>query len=145
MKAVLQRVSQAQVAVDGQIVGQIRRGLLVFLGVAQADDAQAVRYMCDKILNLRIFPDEDGKMNLSVTDVQGEIMLVSQFTLLGNTRKGRRPNFIAAAEPARAEALYAAAQAMLAHRVPVATGVFGAMMDVSLVNDGPVTLIIESP
>lgn len=145
MKAVLQRVSQAQVAVDGQIVGQIRRGLLVFLGVAQADDAQDVRYMCDKILNLRIFPDEDGKMNLSVTDVQGEIMLVSQFTLLGNTRKGRRPNFIAAAEPARAEALYAAAQAMLAHRVPVATGVFGAMMDVSLVNDGPVTLIIESP
>lgn len=145
MKAVLQRVSEAQVAVDGQIVGQIRRGLLVFLGVAQADDAHAARYICDKILNLRIFPDREGKMNLSVTDVQGEIMLVSQFTLLGNTRKGRRPNFIAAAEPARAEALYAAAQEMLARRVPVATGIFGAMMDVSLVNDGPVTLILESP
>lgn len=145
MKAVLQRVSEAQVAVDGQIVGQIRRGLLVFLGVAQADDAHAARYICDKILNLRIFPDREGKMNLSVTDVQGEIMLVSQFTLLGNTRKGRRPNFIAAAEPARAEALYAAAKEMLARRVPVATGIFGAMMDVSLVNDGPVTLILESP
>ena len=145
MKAVLQRVSEAQVAVDGQIVGQIRRGLLVFLGVAQADDAHAARYICDKILNLRIFPDREGKMNLSVTDVQGEIMLVSQFTLLGNTRKGRRPNFVAAAEPARAEALYAAAKEMLARRVPVATGIFGAMMDVSLVNDGPVTLILESP
>ncbi len=145
MKAVVQRVSAAEVKVEEEIVGKIGLGLLVLLGVAQGDTVQEVDYLCSKILHLRIFPDQGGRMNHSLLEVQGEVLLVSQFTLLGNTRKGRRPNFAAAAAPQEAQALYTVAIDRLRGHVKVETGIFGAPMAISLTNDGPVTLVLETP
>ncbi len=146
MRAVLQRVSRAQVGVGGEVVGSIGPGLLVLLGVNQTDTAEQVRWLADKIIGLRIFNDADGKMNRSLMDVGGACLVVSQFTLYGDTRKGRRPSFIDAARPEVAVPLYEAfLDALRAQGVPVAAGVFGADMQVELVNDGPVTLILDTP
>lgn len=144
MKAVLQRVKQGSVMVDGKIVSKIDQGLMILLGVGSEDSITVVEQMVDKIANLRIFGDEEGKMNLSVLNVGGSAIVVSQFTLYGDTRKGRRPSFINAAKPELAEPLVEVFAQMLNKRgVPTQTGVFGAHMDVSLVNDGPVTIIME--
>jgi D-tyrosyl-tRNA(Tyr) deacylase len=133
------------VTVDGQIVGQINHGLLVLLGVAQGDSPQDAEYLAGKLAELRIFEDDQGKMNRSLEDTGGGMLVVSQFTLLGDCRKGRRPSFVGAADPVTAEQLYERfAQAVAARGVPIATGVFRAHMDVALVNDGPVTLLVES-
>ena len=145
MRAVVQRVSRASVTVDGRITGAIERGLLVLVGVA-LDDADAdAQSMAEKIANLRIFPDSDGLMNLSVRDVSGGVLLVSQFTLHGDVRKGRRPSFIAAAREDVAEPLYERVGALLEGLgLPVGYGIFGAHMDVELVNDGPVTILVDT-
>jgi D-tyrosyl-tRNA(Tyr) deacylase len=146
MRAVLQRVRRASVVVDDEIVGAIDNGLLVLLGVAPTDSAEQVRFLADKVVNLRIFNDSEGKMNLSLLDVGGACLIVSQFTLYGDTRKGRRPSFIGAAGPDIAIPLYESfVDAVRSHGVRVATGRFGAMMQVELVNDGPVTLILDAP
>lgn len=146
MRAVIQRVLRASVTVDGAIVGQIERGLLVLLGVHQTDTATQGRWLADKVAGLRIFQDADGKMNVSVQDAGGGILVVSQFTLYGDCQKGRRPSFIDAAQPEIAEPLYEQfANNLRALGIPVATGEFGADMQVELVNDGPVTIIIDSP
>jgi D-aminoacyl-tRNA deacylase len=145
MKAVLQRVSRASVTVDGQIVGLIGRGLLVLLGVEQGDSAADAQQLADKAVQLRIFDDSEGKMNLALSDVNGAMLVVSQFTLLGDCRKGRRPSFIQAAPPDIAERLYDTFVAAVGVQgIPVATGTFRAMMQVELVNDGPVTLLLDS-
>ncbi len=145
MRAVVQRVTRARVTVDGAVVGEIGRGLLVLLGIAPTDGADQVRWMADKLVGLRIFTDPDGKINLGLTDVGGSMLVVSQFTLYGDSQKGRRPSFIGAALPEIAEPLYEAfCDAVRALGVPVATGRFGAKMEVELVNEGPVTLIVES-
>ncbi|MCB9698762.1 MAG: D-tyrosyl-tRNA(Tyr) deacylase [Alphaproteobacteria bacterium] len=147
MRAVLQRVQRASVAVGGETVGAVGHGLLVLLGVAPTDGPEQVRWMCDKIVGLRIFADDEGKMNRSVLDVGGGVLAVSQFTLFGDARKGRRPSFVSAAPPELAEPLYGSfCKALEAAGVrPVGRGVFGAHMEVSLVNDGPVTLILDTP
>ena len=146
MRAVVQRVSQSAVDVDGEKVGSIGTGLLVFLGVARGDEAAAADYLAEKISNLRIFEDDDGKMNRSLMEVQGEMLVVSQFTLLGDCRKGRRPSFIQAAPPEIADRLYLHfVEAVRSKGVHVETGQFQAMMAVHLINDGPVTLVLESP
>jgi D-aminoacyl-tRNA deacylase len=146
MRVVLQRVSRAKVTVDGDKTGEIGPGILVLLGVAEDDDESDAVYLADKILNLRIFADDAGKMNRSVIDVGGGLLVVSQFTLYADTRKGRRPSYIKAATPEKANALYGffvgEARKMVAS---VETGRFQAMMDVELVNDGPVTIFLESP
>ena len=144
MIAVVQRVSEASVSVDNEVVGRIGRGLLVLLGVGQGDTHTDVAYIVDKVAGLRVFADQAGRMNLSVADVGGSVLAISQFTLLGDTRKGRRPNFMAAAPPDSAKALYDAVVAGLAAQVPTAQGQFGAMMEVALVNDGPVTMVLSS-
>jgi D-tyrosyl-tRNA(Tyr) deacylase len=145
MRAVVQRVSQARVLIGGIAVGQIEHGLLILLGVTQTDTVDQARWLAEKIVGLRIFNDGEGKMNQSVADVNGGILIVSQFTLYGDCRKGRRPSFIDAAPPEIAIPLYEAfIDAVRAQGVPTATGRFGAMMQVELVNDGPVTLIVES-
>ena len=145
MRAVLQRVSRASVTVDGTVVGHIGRGLLVLLGVTHADTAEHARWLAEKTVGLRIFADEQDKMNRSVADVGGGVLVVSQFTLYGDCQKGRRPSFVDAAPPEVAIPLYEAyINAVKAQGVAVETGRFGAMMDVELVNDGPVTLILES-
>jgi D-tyrosyl-tRNA(Tyr) deacylase len=145
MKVVLQRVSDAKVTVGNEVVGAIGKGLLLLVGVGQEDTEQDLAWMADKLAGLRIFEDDAGKMNLSVEDVGGDVLSVSQFTLYGDCRKGRRPNFMGAARPELAEALYDKFNELLRARgLRVETGKFGAMMDVSLVNDGPVTLILES-
>ncbi|HEY7155447.1 MAG TPA: D-aminoacyl-tRNA deacylase [Gemmataceae bacterium] len=145
MRAVLQRVSRAAVVIDGETVGAIERGLLVLLGVAPTDTAAEAQWLAEKIAGLRIFNDEAGKMNLSVADVGGAVLVVSQFTLHGDCRKGRRPSFLGAAPPEIAVPLYEAfVKALRALGLPVATGRFGAMMQVELVNDGPVTLILDT-
>ncbi len=145
MRAVIQRVKKSAVSVDGEIVGEIGRGLLVLLGVAGEDQKKDVEYLADKITNLRIFEDDQGKMNRSLLETGGEVLVVSQFTLLADCRKGRRPSFIDAAGPERANELYEAFVYLVREKgVPVKTGRFRAMMDVSLINDGPVTLIVES-
>jgi len=144
MIAVVQRVSRACVSVDAEVVGRIGRGLLVLLGVGNSDTDADVSYIVDKIAGLRVFADEEGLMNLSVAEAGGSVLAISQFTLLGDTRKGRRPNFMAAAPPTLAEALYDAVVVGLAERVPTVQGRFGAMMDVVLVNDGPVTIVLSS-
>lgn len=143
MRVLLQRVSEAAVTVDGREVAAIGRGLLAFLGVAQNDDEAAATWLADKTLGLRIFPDDAKPMNRSVTDVGGEILVVSQFTLAADTSRGRRPGFSGAAEPATAERLYEFFLAELRRAMPVQNGVFGADMQVSLVNDGPVTFLLE--
>lgn len=145
MRAVVQRVTSARVAVGGVTVGQIGPGLVVLLGVAQGDGPEDVRYMVDKIPNLRIYDDADGKMNLSCMDVCGSILAVSQFTLLGDCRRGRRPSFTDAAGPDEANALYEQFVAgVRSVGVHVETGVFRAEMEVSLVNHGPVTVMLDS-
>ncbi len=145
MRAVLQRVRRASVEVDGRVTGTIGKGLVVLLGVGRGDGDPQVRYVAEKTLDLRIFPDEKHSMNRSLRDVQGEILLVSQFTLYGDTRKGRRPGFDAAEEPARAREVY---QRFAVHLADAGfrpqEGVFGEMMLVSIENDGPVTLLIDS-
>jgi D-tyrosyl-tRNA(Tyr) deacylase len=144
MKAVIQRVSRAAVRVDGETVGEIGRGLLLLLGIAAGDTPEMAEKLTEKIARLRIFPDENGKTNLSAADTGGGLLVVSQFTLLADCRKGNRPSFIGAGEPAAAEALYRhfieASKPLYAQ---VAAGVFGAMMEVELVNDGPFTLVLE--
>jgi D-tyrosyl-tRNA(Tyr) deacylase len=145
MRAVFQRVTSASVEVDGKIVGRIQQGLMVLLGVAKGDDESDTRYLVDKIRSLRIFADEQGKMNRSLTEVGGGVLLVSQFTLLGRTTNGRRPSFDGAAPPDLAKRLYEQVAADLrACRMPVETGVFAAQMQVALVNDGPVTFVVDS-
>lgn len=145
MRAVLQRVRRAVVAVDGETIGAIERGLLVLLGIAPADTIDDVRWLSEKTARLRIFNDEAGKMNLSVADVGGAVLVVSQFTLYGDCRKGRRPSFIDAAPPNVAVPLYEAfVNALRSLGLQVRTGRFGAMMQVELVNDGPVTIIADS-
>jgi D-tyrosyl-tRNA(Tyr) deacylase len=141
----LQRSKAAAVKVNGSAVGIIAGGLVLLVGITHEDGEEDVRWMADKIAGLRIFEDEQGKMNLSVTDVGGEILSVSQFTLYGDCRKGRRPNFMAAARPEQAELLYGQFNDKLRNAgLKVETGLFGAMMDVELVNSGPVTLILDS-
>lgn len=145
MRAVLQRVSRSSVEVDGACVGQIGRGWLVLLGVERGDTEADADWTAEKILSLRAFEDEQGKMNRSVVDVRGGILVVSQFTLLADCRAGRRPSFTAAADPAEAERLYLHCTRRLAGSgLEVATGVFRAMMNVELVNEGPVTLLLDS-
>jgi D-tyrosyl-tRNA(Tyr) deacylase len=146
MKAVLQRVSRARVTVGGEVTGEIGAGILVLLGVGISDTENDARLLVDKTINLRIFDDEDGKMNLSLLDVEGGLLVVSQFTLFADARKGRRPSYIEAARPDEANRLYEFFVAESRKFVSkVATGRFQAMMDVELVNDGPVTIILESP
>lgn len=145
MKVVLQRAKRAEVRVDGEVVGQIDRGLMLLVGVTHEDTSQDAAYLAEKVANLRIFEDEQDKMNLSLLDVNGQILSVSQFTLYGDCRKGRRPNFMDAAKPDHAETIYEAFNEELRGKgVTVETGRFGAMMDVDFVNEGPVTLILES-
>ena len=145
MRAVIQRVKSASVTVEGEVVSEIRVGLLVFLGVAQEDTPADVDYMASKIANLRIFEDDEGRMNLSILDIGGEALVVSQFTLCGDCRKGRRPSFIAAARPEKADPLYQAFMDEISRLgVPVKAGIFQAMMDVELINDGPVTMLLDS-
>lgn len=146
MRAVVQRVSRAEVRVAGEVSGRIGRGLVVLLGVGRDDSEAEAAWMLDKIAGLRIFADDAGKMNLGLEDIGGGLLVVSQFTLYGDTRKGRRPSFIDAAPPELASALYDRfVELARARGLNVGTGVFQAMMDVDLVNDGPVTLIVESP
>jgi len=145
MRALLQRVSHASVTVDEQVVGQIGQGLLVLLGVGQDDSEVQVKTLVDKIVHLRIFGDDEGKMNRSLLDVGGEVLVVSQFTLYADIRKGRRPSFVEAAPPTLAEPLVERFRdAIAAYGLRVETGVFGAHMDVELVNDGPVTIWMDS-
>jgi D-aminoacyl-tRNA deacylase len=146
MRAVLQRVSRAKVSVDGELTGEIGRGILVLLGVGTDDQESDAAYLIDKIIGLRIFDDDGGRMNLSLLDVAGELLVVSQFTLYADVRKGRRPSYVNAAPPDRASVLYDLFVTEVARRgVKVATGRFQAMMEVELVNDGPVTIILDSP
>ncbi len=145
MRMVCQRVSRAQVEVDDQVVGRIEQGLLVYLGVGKGDTPTDAQFIADKLVNLRVFADEAGKMNRSVIDIGGKILLISNFTLHGDCRKGRRPGFDAAAEPALAEQLYERVGELIAAAgVSVEKGVFGEYMQVTSLNDGPVTFILDS-
>jgi D-aminoacyl-tRNA deacylase len=145
MRAVVQRVSRASVKVDGDTVGAIEKGLLVLLGVAQDDTEADADYLADKIIGMRVFEDSDEKMNLSVTEVGGAVLVVSQFTLYGDMRRGRRPSFDAAARPEQARRLYEYfVEKIRASGVRCETGTFQAMMDVELVNEGPVTILVDS-
>ncbi len=145
MRAIVQRVSRAQVAVDGEIVGEVGRGLLVLLGVTHADTEMDADYLADKIAGLRVFEDENGKMNLDVASIGGGILVVSQFTLYGDVRRGKRPSFDAAAPPELARQLYQYFVARIrAAGLPCQTGRFQEMMEVELVNDGPVTILLDS-
>ena len=145
MRAVVQRVSQAKVTVDNAVVGAIGLGLLVLLGVGRSDTTASADYMVEKLLGLRIFEDEQGKMNLSVREIGGAVLLVSQFTLFGDVRRGKRPSFDEAARPEQARSLYEYVVTKIREQgVECSTGEFQAMMEVSLVNDGPVTILIES-
>ncbi|OPL07963.1 MAG: D-tyrosyl-tRNA(Tyr) deacylase [delta proteobacterium ML8_F1] len=145
MRAVVQRVSHSKVEVHNAVVGEIEAGLMVLLGVGREDDLEDAEYLVEKILNLRIFEDEAGKMNRSLLDIEGELMVISQFTLYGDTRKGRRPSFVAAAPPEKGEALYEEfVQKAQEAGIRVATGRFKHHMMVHLINDGPVTILIDS-
>lgn len=145
MRAVLQRVSEARVRVAGAVVGEIARGLMILLGVGREDTERDVGYLAEKVAGLRIFEDGEGKLNRSVADIAGGVLVVSQFTLLGDCRKGRRPGFSAAAPPELANQLYQDFAARLrAKGLPVATGIFQADMQVELINDGPVTMLLDS-
>ncbi len=145
MRCVIQKVSRAKVTVDGEVTGEIGKGMLILLGVARADSQKEADYLLNKSLNLRIFEDENDKMNLSLLDIKGELLVVSQFTLYGDARKGRRPSFIEAATPEKAVEIYeyfvSAARTSV---FKVATGRFQAMMDVELINEGPVTILLDS-
>ena len=144
MRALVQRVAEAAVEVDGAVTGRVGPGLLVLLGVRQGDTEAEVRFLADKCVNLRIFSDAEGKFNLSALDVRGEVLVVSQFTLYGDARKGRRPSFVDAAPPELSQPLYEAfVTAVRASGLRTATGIFGARMKVRLVNDGPVTILVE--
>jgi D-tyrosyl-tRNA(Tyr) deacylase len=145
VRAVIQRVSSARVELDGEVTGSIGRGLLVLLGVGRGDSEKQATWLAEKIAGLRIFEDGEGKMNLSVQDIGGSVLVVSQFTLYGDCRKGRRPSFTEAASPDLADRLYQQfASRLRALNLPVETGVFQAKMDVYLVNDGPVTIILDT-
>lgn len=145
MRAVVQRVSQANVTVDEKVTGSTEKGLMILLGVEDGDSIEDVKYMAEKIINLRIFEDENDKMNLSVLDIEGEILVVSQFTLLGDCRKGRRPNFMKAAKPDVANKLYENfVEEARSKGIKVGTGVFREHMVVNLSNDGPVTILVDS-
>lgn len=145
MKAVIQRVKSAQVYVDGRLSGKIGNGLLVFVGVGKGDDENDVSYLVSKVPDLRIFEDTSGKFNLSLKELKGEMLIVSQFTLYGDCKKGRRPSFTEAEEPAAAKILYERLINRLREQgIPVQTGEFQAKMEVHLVNDGPVTLLLDS-
>ena len=146
MKIIVQRAKDAKVTVDGQTVGAISHGLMLLVGMTHTDTSFDVRYCAKKIANLRIFEDDEGKLNLAVKDVGGEILSISQFTLYGNTEKGNRPSFTEAARPELAEPLYNEFNEILRaeHGIHVETGVFGAMMEIDFVNEGPVTLVVES-
>lgn len=145
MRCVIQRVSRAHVTVDKQVTGSINKGFMILLGIEENDEVEDLDYLVKKISGMRIFEDEEGKMNLNLEAVKGDILLISQFTLYGNTRKGNRPSFVRSARPEKAEAMYeemARKLRELGHRVEM--GVFGAHMDVELVNDGPVTILLDS-
>jgi D-tyrosyl-tRNA(Tyr) deacylase len=145
MRAVVQRVKEGSVKVDNETIGRIGQGLLVLLGVAKGDTPSDADYLANKIVNLRIFEDDDAKMNRSLMSISGKMLVVSQFTLLGDCRKGRRPSFVAAAGPQKALELYEDfVQQVRRLGIPVETGRFQAMMEVALINDGPVTLVLES-
>lgn len=145
MRGVVQRVRHASVSVENKIIGRINHGILLLLGVEDTDDEKDLEYMCDKVPNLRIFEDENGKMNKSLTDVNGSLLVVSQFTLLGDARKGRRPSFIAAAAPDKAIPMYESfIKKMKEREIITESGEFGADMQVELVNDGPVTILLDS-
>jgi D-tyrosyl-tRNA(Tyr) deacylase len=145
MKALIQRVSEARVEVDGEVTGQIGAGLLVLTGFAETDDTAVLTKVADKMCGLRIFRDDEGKMNRSVEDIGGELLVVSQFTLYADCRKGRRPSFIGAASPDKGKQLYEEFLKILRQRgFQPQTGIFGAMMDVHLLNDGPVTIMLDS-
>jgi D-tyrosyl-tRNA(Tyr) deacylase len=144
MRVLLQRVSRAEVRVDGKVVGKVGSGFCLLVGFTHGDGADQLEWMADKVVGLRLFGDDEGKMNRSLEDVGGELLVVSQFTLYGDARKGRRPSFIDAARPEEAQALYELfVERLRARGVRVETGEFGAMMEVDLVNDGPVTLWLE--
>lgn len=145
MRAVVQRVLNASVEVENEIVGQINQGFLVLLGVGQEDDESDMKYIADKIMNLRVFEDENEKMNLSINDIKGELLVVSQFTLYGDCRKGRRPSFDTAGEPKMAKELYLkTCEYFKSFGIKTETGIFAADMKVNLLNDGPVTLLLDS-
>lgn len=145
MRVVVQRSKEATVTVDGQTIGQITKGFVLLVGITHGDTTEDAKYLAEKIVNLRVFEDQEGKMNLSLSQVEGEILSISQFTLYGDCRKGRRPNFMEAAHPDHASVIYDQFNQLLRDQgVKVETGQFGAMMDVALINDGPVTLIVES-
>ena len=144
MKIIVQRVKQAQVSIEGQVYSQIKQGLLLLVGVGPEDQAEDLDYAVRKLVNMRIFSDAEGKMNLSVKDIEGEILSISQFTLFADTKKGNRPAFTGAAKPDVAEAFYLEFNQELAKEVPVQTGIFGADMQVELINDGPVTIILDT-
>jgi len=146
MKALVQRVSSAEVTVEGRVAGAIDGGLLVFSGFRDEDSTDDLRWMTEKLTGLRIFPDENGQMNRSLIDTGGKMLIVSQFTLHADSRKGKRPSFVKAADPETAEILYRLFIEMVRERgISVSEGVFGAMMKVGLVNDGPVTIMVDSP
>lgn len=145
MKAIIQRAINASVTVDGEVIGRIDNGLVLLLGVTHGDTVEDAAYIVNKVVNLRIFEDADEKMNLSLKDVEGQVLSISQFTLYGNVRKGRRPSFVQAAKPDHANALYKATNQLIREQdVPVETGEFGEMMNVQLTNVGPATFILDS-
>ena len=145
MKAVIQRVKKSRVEIETRVVGKIKKGLLVLVAIKENDAEKDLLFLADKILNLRIFPDQENKMNLSLLDIKGEILIVSQFTLYADLRKGRRPSFVRAARPEIANELYLKfVEEIKKSGLKTETGEFGAMMEISLINDGPVTLIIET-
>ena len=145
MKAVIQRVKSASVSVDDKIIGEIATGLLILIGVEQSDAQDDLNYLVKKTIGLRIFKDDNKNMNLSIKDIGGEALVVSQFTLCADTSRGRRPSFIKAANPEEADSMYQQfCEQLIMNNISVKTGKFGAMMDVSLVNDGPVTIILDS-
>jgi D-tyrosyl-tRNA(Tyr) deacylase len=143
MRVVVQRVARASAEIDGRTIGRIGAGLLLLVGIEKGDGEKEIEFMAGKILNLRIFADNQGKMNLSIQEIKGEILSVSQFTLASRIKRGRRPDFSDAEEPSRAEVLVVQFNRLLAAAVPVATGIFGAMMDIHSSNQGPVTIILE--